>query len=152
MSLPSSEITCPTWGKGKSSTQKCPFCGHMLVPIGGFPVSFSSINLKAVESPAKMPGFRDKYLKPMTTWNSWWIVTKWMSNLRWWKILAGNKSVYIIYIYISHQSDKRNIIDLNIAHPCEGMVVGGAFEGWRWRLQQNVSDIYQTCSNTKYPW
>ena len=37
--------------------------------------------------------------------------------------------LYNIYIYISHQSDKRNIINLNIAHPCEGMVVGGAFEG-----------------------
>ena len=29
------------------------------------------------ESPAKMPGFQDKYLKPMTTVsNSWWIVTE----------------------------------------------------------------------------
>lgn len=31
MRFPSSEITYPTWGKGKFSS-KVPFCGHMLVP------------------------------------------------------------------------------------------------------------------------
>ena len=54
-------------GKRKIIDSKVPFLRAYVSSYRRVPVSFSSINLKAVESPAKMPGFRDKYLKPMTT-------------------------------------------------------------------------------------